>query len=291
MRIGNFVDGNRTFVGAVFGDRVFDLSGVAEQIEKEALPDLGTLLAQGRFGSKVFHELFMLGQYRQEFWLPLSLVSYAPLYRPGKIICLGLNYVEHARETSKNVPQEPIYFLKASSAVIAHEQAIVAPESIGRVDPEAELAVIIGKRASSVKEEEAEGHIAGYTVLNDVTARDMQRIDMENRHPWFRSKSLDTFCPIGPWIVTANEISANEPLQVRCIVNGEIRQNSSTAYLIFKIPALISRISALMTLEPGDTISTGTPEGIAPIYPGDVVEAEVEKVGILRNHVEKKNLP
>jgi len=135
------------------------------------------------------------------------------------------------------------------------------------------------------------GYIAGYTVLNNVTARDMQRIDMENRHPWFRSKSLDTFCPVGPWIVTANEISVDEPLQVRCIVNGEVRQNSSTAYLVFKIPTLISKISALMTLEPGDIISTGTPEGMAPIYPGDVVEAEVEKVGTLRNHVEKKNLP
>jgi 5-oxopent-3-ene-1,2,5-tricarboxylate decarboxylase / 2-hydroxyhepta-2,4-diene-1,7-dioate isomerase len=291
MHIGHFFDNNRTFIGVVFGDQIFDLSGVAEQIEKDPLPDLGTLLAQGRFGSKIFHELFMLGQYRQEFWSPLALAAYAPLYRPGKIICLGLNYVEHARETSKNVPKEPIYFLKASSAVIAHEQAIMAPESVGRVDPEAELAVIIGKRASFVKEEEAEGYIAGYAILNDVTARDMQRIDMENRHPWFRSKSLDTFCPIGPWIVTADEIGVSEPLQVRCIVNGEIRQNSSTAYLVFKIPTLISRISTIMTLEPGDIISTGTPEGIAPIYPGDVVEAEVEKIGTLRNRVEKKNEP
>ncbi|MEO0250031.1 MAG: fumarylacetoacetate hydrolase family protein [candidate division WOR-3 bacterium] len=289
MRIGRFVDGNRTFVGAVFEDQVFDLSGVAEQIEREPLPDLGTLLMQGRFGSKLFHELFMLGQYRQEFWLPLTLVGHAPLYRPGKIICLGLNYVEHARETSKAVPTEPIYFVKASSAVIAHEQAIVVPEGIGRVDPEAELAVIIGKPAFSVTEEEAGGFIAGYTALNDVTARDLQRVDMENRHPWFRSKSLDTFCPMGPWIVTANEIMWNEPLQVRCIVNGEVRQNSSTANLVFGIPTLISRISALMTLEPGDIISTGTPEGIAPIYPGDVVEVEVEKIGILRNRVEKKN--
>lgn len=291
MQIGHFVDGNRSFIGAVFGDQVFDLSGVAEQIEKEPLPDLGTLLAQERFGSKTFHELFMLGQYRQEFWAPLALVSYAPLYRPGKIICLGLNYVEHARETSKDVPKEPIYFLKASSAVIAHEQAIIAPESVGRVDPEAELAVIIGKRASSVKEDEAERYIAGYTILNDVTARDMQRVDMENRHPWFRSKSLDTFCPIGPWIVTADEIGPKEPLQVRCIVNGEIRQNSSTAHLVFRIPALIARISTLMTLEPGDIISTGTPDGIAPIHPGDVVEVEVERIGILRNRVEKKNEP
>jgi 2-keto-4-pentenoate hydratase/2-oxohepta-3-ene-1,7-dioic acid hydratase in catechol pathway len=288
MNIGHFVDGDRTFIGAVFGDQVFDLSGVAEQIEKEALPDLGTLLADGRFVSKLFHELFMIGQYREEFWHPLGLLSFAPLYKPGKIICLGLNYAEHALETSKQVPEEPIYFMKASSAVIAHEHPIVYPAGLGRIDPEGEMAVIIGKRASAVPEEDAASYVGGYTILNDVTARDLQAKDVANKHPWFRSKSLDTFCPMGPWIVTANEISPLDPLKIRLTVNGEVRQDSSTEYLIFKVPTLIARISALITLEPGDVISTGTPEGIAPIYPGDLVEIEVEKIGVLRNRVESK---
>ncbi len=287
MKIGVFEEGSRTFIGAVFGDQVFDLSGASLQIENELLPDLDTLLWQERFGSKLFHDLFMLGQYRQEFWHPLGLVIFAPLYRPQKIICLGLNYAQHAAETSWDVPKEPIYFVKANSAVIAHGQAIIYPEGVGRIDPEGELAVIIGKRATAVKEENASEYIGGYTILNDVTARDLQAKDIQNKLPWFRSKSLDTFCPIGPWIVTANEISPTEPLNLRLSVNGEVRQNSSTKHLIFKIPALISIISALMTLEPGDIISTGTPEGIAPVYPGDEVEIEVEKIGILHNRVEK----
>ena len=288
MKIGVFSDRDRTFIGGVFSEQVFDLSATSLQLEKEALPDLGTIFRQERFGSKLFHDLFMLGQYRQEFWIPLSFLSFVPLYRPNKIICLGFNYAEHAREFSRDIFKEPIYFVKANSAIIAHEQPIIYPDGLGRIDPEAELAVIIGRRAKEVTEKEAPEYIGGYTILNDVTARDMQAKDMENKHPWFRSKSLDTFCPIGPWIVTANEILPDEPLKLRLSVNGEVRQDSSTKYLVSKIPALISTISALMTLEPGDIISTGTPEGIAPIFPGDVVEIEVEKIGILRNRVEKK---
>jgi 5-oxopent-3-ene-1,2,5-tricarboxylate decarboxylase / 2-hydroxyhepta-2,4-diene-1,7-dioate isomerase len=288
MKIGVFADRDRIFIGAVFNEQVFDLSAASLQVEKEALPDLGTILRQERFGSKLFHDLFMLGQYREEFWIPLGFLSFVPLYRPDKIICLGLNYSEHARETSIDLPTEPIYFVKANSAVIGHEQPIIYPDGLGRMDPEGELAVIIGRRAKEVTEKEAPEYIGGYTILNDVTARDLQAKDMQNKHPWFRSKSLDTFCPIGPWIVTANEILPDEPLKLRLSVNGEKRQDSSTKYLVFKIPALISRISALMTLEPGDVISTGTPEGIAPIYPGDVVEIEVEKIGILRNRVEQR---
>jgi 5-oxopent-3-ene-1,2,5-tricarboxylate decarboxylase/2-hydroxyhepta-2,4-diene-1,7-dioate isomerase len=291
MKIGVFSDRGRIFIGGVFSEQVFDFSAASLQLEKEALPDLGTIIRQERFGSKLFHDLFMLGQYRQEFWLPLGFLSFVPLYRPDKIICLGLNYSEHARETAIDVPKEPIYFVKANSTVIAHEQPIIYPDGLGRIDPEAELAVIIGRRAKEITEEVAPEYIGGYTILNDVTARDLQAKDIQNKHPWFRSKSLDTFCPIGPWIMTANEILPDESLKVRLSVNGEVRQDSSTEYLIFRIPALISRISALMTLKPGDVISTGTPEGIAPIFPGDTVEIEVEKIGILRNRVEEKKVP
>ena len=198
MNIGVFLDKDRIFIGAVFNDQVFDLSAASLQLEKEPLPDLGTILRQEQFGSKLFHNIFMLGQYREEFWIPLGFLSFAPLYRPNKIICLGLNYSEHARETAIDLPKEPIYFVKANSAVIAHEQPIIYPDGLGRIDPEAELAVIIDRRAKEVTEEEAPDYIAGYTILNDVTARDLQALDMRNKHPWFRSKSLDTFCPDRP---------------------------------------------------------------------------------------------
>jgi len=286
MKIGVFSDQGRIFIGSVFNEQVFDLSAASLQFEKEVLPDLGTILALEHFGTKLFHNLFMLGQYREELWIPLNFLTFVPLYRPGKIVCLGFSYGKHAEEFSREVVREPIYFTKPGSAIIAHEQPIIYPDGLGRIDPEAELAVIIGRRAKEVAAEKAPEYIAGYTILNDVTARDLQAKDMENKRPWFRSKSLDTFCPIGPWIVTANEIDPDEPLKLRLSVNGEVRQDSSTKYLIFKIPALISKLSALMTLEAGDVISTGTPEGIAPIFPGDVVEIEVEKIGVLRNRVE-----
>ena len=196
-------------------------------------------------------------------------------------------YVEHAREGNVPVPEEPIYFEKAVFSIVAHDQPVIYPPDLGRIDPEVELAVIIGTRASAVREAEAGAFIAGYTILNDVTARDLQRKDIANRHPWYRSKSLDTFCPVGPWIITADEIDPREALSIQLRVNGEARQNSSTRHIVFQVPALVSRISEIITLEPGDIISTGTPEGIAPVYPGDVMECEIEKIGILRNPVRK----
>jgi len=227
------------------------------------------------------------GKNYENFWYPLQNVLFAPLYKPGKIICLGMNYTEHAKEISTPVPEEPIYFEKATSAVIAHSQPIIYPGNTGRIDPEVELAVVMGKKAKNVKENKVVDFIAGYTILNDVTARDMQTEDIGNKLPWYRSKSIDTFCPVGPWIITPDEIKIDENLKIQLRVNGKIRQNSSTGNMIFKIPSLISRISSLITLEPGDIVSTGTPEGIAPIYSGDIVECEIEKIGILKNPLKK----
>ena len=133
----------------------------------------------------------------------------------------------------------------------------------------------------------AHEYIAGYTIVNDVTARDMQGKDVANRMPWYRSKSIDTFCPVGPWIVTSDEIGPLEPLDIRLKVNGKVRQAGTTADLIFKIPSLIASISSLITLEAGDIVSTGTPAGVAPIYPGDLLEVEVEKIGVLKNPVRR----
>ncbi len=288
MKIGYFNGKGTSFVGAVFGDKVFNLSKASSRAGKPAFADLTSLLRQERFDISLFADLYDRKKNRKELWNPLEDLSFLPLLQPGKIICLGLNYSEHARETNTPLPQEPLYFEKSVSAVIAHNQSVLYPPNLGRIDPEVELAFILGRRATAVKKDEARKYIAGYTVLNDVTARDLQGKDVKNSHPWYRSKSLDTFCPIGPWIVTTDEVDPTEPLAVQLRVNGEVRQNSSTRHLIFDIPTLISTISQLITLEPGDIISTGTPHGIAPIYPGDVMEAEVEKIGILKNPIAKK---
>jgi 5-oxopent-3-ene-1,2,5-tricarboxylate decarboxylase/2-hydroxyhepta-2,4-diene-1,7-dioate isomerase len=287
MKVGYFSGNGRGFVGAVFDDKVFNLSLAASKAGDSVLTDLTGVLREERFNMGFFGGLYEQAKGEQQFWHSIEGLTFLPLLRPGKIICLGLNYVEHAREGNVPVPEEPIYFEKAVSAVIAHNQPVMYPPHLGRIDPEVELAVVIGKRARAVQETEAGACIAGYTILNDMTARDLQRKDIGNHHPWYRSKSLDTFCPLGPWIVTADEIDPDEPLNIQLRVNGDVRQNSSTRHLVFKIPALISRISELITLEPGDVISTGTPEGIAPVYPGDVMEGEIEKIGILRNTVKK----
>jgi 2-keto-4-pentenoate hydratase/2-oxohepta-3-ene-1,7-dioic acid hydratase in catechol pathway len=285
MKIGYFSSNGTDFVGVVFGERVFNLSKAASRGGKPVLSDLTSLLKQERFDSTLFAELYNLERDRQECWHRLEGLSFLPLLRPGKIICLGLNYSEHARETNTPLPEEPIYFEKAVTAIIAHNQPVIYPPHLGRVDPEVELALVMGRRARGVKEAQAGDYIAGYTILNDMTARDLQRKDIGNRHPWYRSKSFDTFCPLGPWIVTADEIDPQEALTIQLRVNGQARQNSSTQDLIFNVPTLISRISELITLEPGDIISTGTPHGIAPVSPGDIMEAEIKKIGILRNPV------
>ncbi len=285
MKIGYFSSKGAGFVGAVFGERVFNLSEAASRVGKQVFSDLTLLLRQERFNVTLFTELYDQERNREECWHRLENLSFLPLLRPGKIICLGLNYVEHAREGNVPIPEEPIYFEKAVTSIIAHNQPVIYPPHLGRIDPEVELAFVIGKHARGVKEIEAEAYIAGYTILNDMTARDLQRKDIGNRHPWYRSKSIDTFCPIGPWMVTADEVDPQEALMIQLRVNGQVRQNSSTRYLVFNVPALLCRISELITLEPGDIISTGTPEGIAPIYPGDIMEAEIEKIGILRNPI------
>jgi len=250
--------------------------------EGEALAEAG-LLEAGRIGEVLAFikehglESHLLGRERPRLLSPLA--------RPGKIIALGLNYVGHARESGREPPGEPIFFGKASSAVIGPEEPVIYKAELGRVDPEVELAVVIGKKTKEVRLEEALYHVGGYTVLNDVTAREMQARDLANRLPWYRSKGIDTFCPVGPAIVLTDEIDDPDTLQLEMRVNGEVRQKGNTADLIFPVPFLIHYISRYITLEPGDIIATGTPEGVAPVKPGDVMEAWVERIGVLRNPV------
>ena len=234
--------------------------------------------------------------------VPLGEVTLLAPLRPSRnVMCVGRNYGEHAREfarsgfdttspgTADALPAAPIVFTKAPDAVIGPGEPIRYPSGVSeQVDYEAELAVVIGTGGRGIRREDALRHVLGYTAVNDVTARDLQA-----RHKqWFLGKSLDTFCPMGPWIATVDELDPGAGVDVRCWVNGELRQHGNTRDLIFDVPALIATISAGMTLKPGDVISTGTPAGVgigfAPprfLRPGDLVRIEIEGIGVLENAV------
>lgn len=197
---------------------------------------------------------------------------------PGKIVAVGLNYRDHAREMGKKIPDEPLLFLKASSALNRPGGEIVYPAQSERVDYEAELAVVIGRVSKDVPARDAAAHILGYTCINDVTARDLQAKDVQ----YTRAKGFDTFAPIGPWIETDLDPSG---CSVRCIVNGEVRQDGNTREMGATVPRLVEFISAVMTLYPGDVIATGTPPGVGPLRVGDEVTVEVGGVGALTNRV------
>lgn len=208
-----------------------------------------------------------------------------PIGRPQKILCIGRNYQAHAEELDNPVPEEPIFFSKAPSSLIAHDMNIRVPAHVGRVDFEGELAVVIGKYAKEVSVEQAREHVVGYTILNDVTARELQRADIEAGRPWFRAKSFDTFCPVGPYLVPKDSIKDPAALKIEVRVNREIKQQAPLSQMIFAIEELVSYVSRTCTLVPGDVIATGTPSGVGALTPGDIVECEVSDIGILRNKV------
>jgi len=201
------------------------------------------------------------------------------LPRPSKIVCVGRNYAAHAAELGNEVPREPLLFLKPPSALVGPGDPIVLPPGVGRVDHEGEIGVVVGRRATRVPEAEALDFVAGIVPLNDVTARELQRSDGQ----WSRAKGFDTFCPVGGLVALA-EVDLPE-LSVVCRVNGEERQRGRASQMVFCIPFLVSYISRIMTLEPGDLLATGTPEGIGPLAPGDLVEVEIPGVGVLGNPV------
>ncbi|MEB3196789.1 MAG: fumarylacetoacetate hydrolase family protein [Candidatus Sericytochromatia bacterium] len=197
---------------------------------------------------------------------------------PSKILCIGRNYADHAAELGHDLPVEPLVFLKPTSALIGPGEAIVLPALSERVDFEGELALVIGRRCRHVAEEDAWGVIAGYTLINDVTARDLQKKDGQ----WARAKGFDTFAPCGPVVVPDLEVT---DLELKTLVNGEVRQHARTSQLIFPIPRLIAHLSAFCTLEAGDLIATGTPSGVGPLQAGDIVEVWAAGIGTLRNPV------
>jgi 2-keto-4-pentenoate hydratase/2-oxohepta-3-ene-1,7-dioic acid hydratase in catechol pathway len=194
--------------------------------------------------------------------------------RPTKIVCIGRNYAAHARELGHDVPSEPLLFLKPPSSLLDPAGVVVLPPESARVEHEAELVVVIGRRAKNVAREHALGHVFGYSCACDVTARDLQRKDVQ----FTRAKGFDTFCPIGPWIETELDPGA---ASVRCRVNGATRQDGNCALMVFDVPTLVAYVSRMMSLEPGDVILTGTPEGVGPLVAGDSLEVEVSGIGTL----------
>jgi acylpyruvate hydrolase len=223
---------------------------------------------------------------------PVSAVKLnPPIIAPGKILAVGLNYAAHAAEQNAKQPEVPLIFSKCVTALSGPRDQILLPRISEMIDYEAELAVVIGKRAKSVSAADAIDYVAGYTIMNDVTARDLQRRERQ----WVRAKGLDTFAPCGPWLVTTDEISDPHTLDVELRVNGEVRQHSNTDDLIFKVPQLIEFISQDLTLEPGDIISTGTPSGVGvfmnpPVFlkGGEVIDITIERIGAIRNTVSKE---
>ncbi len=222
--------------------------------------------------------------------LPLKDSSKTYEINPSKIICLGRNYAKHAAELNNKLPTEPLLFQKTPNVLIGPGDNIIYPEILNkvnksRVDYEGELAVIIGKKGKNIQRNESMDYIYGYTCFNDVTARQMQRDDISNKLPWFKSKSLDTFGPIGPVVVLKENIQDPHNLKIQTRLNGKTVQSANTGDMIFKIDFLIEYISAYFTLERGDLIITGTPSGIGEFKRGDTVEVEIEKLGILKNQM------
>ena len=229
----------------------------------------------GRIGAKPINEVNLL----------------APLPRPTKIIAIGLNYKDHVEETGREMPKAPVLFSKPPTATIGPEASIVIPNESSKIDYEVELGVVIGVSGRNIPKETALDHVGGYTVFNDISARDFQYRDGQ----WFRGKSFDTFAPMGPVLTLPDQIRDPQNLHLELRLNGKKRQDSSTANMVFSVAELIADISKVLTLEPGDVIATGTPAGVGfvakpkPVFlqPGDVVEAEIEGIGILRNPVVK----
>ncbi len=292
MKLLRFLYNKEDLYGVLEGDRVIILPYLLDNLPK----NIEDFIRRGNADLPIL-ERKIVGiseAQRRKFTVKLKeLKLIAPILNPSKIICLGLNYRDHAAEQGARIPDEPIIFMKPRTSIIGPDQPIVKPTFVKRLDYEGELAVIIGKRGKYISVSEARDYIFGYTIFNDVTARDIQFKDRQ----WTRGKSFDTFAPIGPCIVTRNQIGNPSNLRIRTWVNGELRQDSSTNNMVFNVYEVIHHLSKVMTLEPCDTIATGTPAGVGVfmkpeprfLNPGDVVEIEIEGIGRLRNKVIAEN--
>ena len=249
--------------------------------------DIETLIWDNRFNLEYFGEILEFVEkhgFMSELTVKDTYTVNSPLY-PGKIIALGYNYVKHIQEMNNKVPEKPVLFGKWPSTIIGQGEPIIKPAGIGMMSYEAELAFIVGKRAKDVPATDAMDYIAGFTCLNDITARDVQREDRSISLPWMPSKNYDTFSPLGPCVLLSGMVKAPVEIGVQSKVNGELRQNGNTRDFIFDIPTVFEYITKIMTLDPCDIVTTGTPEGVGSIEPGDTVTISCEGIGELSNPV------
>jgi 2-keto-4-pentenoate hydratase/2-oxohepta-3-ene-1,7-dioic acid hydratase in catechol pathway len=290
MRFVSYRKGLELHLGILRGERVLDLVELARAAGRPAsfLSGMSPFLEAGKEAMELARELAEGSRGTVEGQALATVQLGPPVPRPQKIIAVGLNYRDHSEEAGFKLPAYPLLFAKFPNSITGPYDRIVSPIEDVQIDSEAELAVVIGRQGKAITKAAAFDYVAGYMALNDVSARKWQFADKQ----WTRGKSLDTFCPTGPWLVTRDEVPEPHQLRVTGRVNGEVFQDSTTAKLIFDIPRLVSFISEAITLEPGDIIATGTPSGVGvfrkpPVFlkAGDIAEVEIEKVGTLRNPV------
>ena len=295
MKLARYLHSNMESYGVLVDQGILCLLALPKALEVSPPLALDELIALGSKGVKIVEQLISVSTRNEKRNATISLddvTLLSPVSSPPKIVCLGLNYKDHVEEQGKDTPDEPILFMKPRTAVIGPNHAIIRPKMVKQLDYEAELAIVIGEKGKNIPVSEAKKHIFGYTAFNDVSARDIQFKDKQ----WTRGKSFDTFAPMGPCITTANQIEDPNNLRVRTRVNGELRQDSSTKNMVFSVYEIVHHLSQVMTLEPGDIIATGTPAGVGVfmkpkprfLSPGDLVEVEIEKIGILSNTVSKE---
>lgn len=288
---GAFIDLQKAYECWLFESDGCASEEAAKSLAATLIPgDLVRLIEMGRMGAEACERAVRFAEEQGAGPWRLSGESVrleAPLKTPRKFFCIGLNYRAHAEESNKPLPKAPLFFNKFATSIVGPNDPVVGPPVTEQLDYEVELAVVVGKRAKNVSEEEADQYVYGYTVVNDISARDLQKSDGQ----WVKGKALDTYAPLGPCVVTRDAIDASD-LVLRTRVNGELRQESRTSDLIFTVPQLIAYLSRLITLEPGDIIATGTPSGVGGamnpprfLQPGDVVECEIEGIGLLRNTI------
>lgn len=292
-------DKNQMSIGVETDEGTFDLTqafDIYQRVKHVSKPVsfafLQVLVEMGYASAQAVEKIFEDNWVRSKIEglrLPQSVRIDAPITRPSKIVAIGRNYAAHVRELKHDMPDELCFFSKAPSAIIAHEDDIMIPAWFdGQVDYEAELGVIIGKAGRNIPAEDALMYAAGYTIVNDVTARSMQKADLAKQNPWFRSKSFDTFCPMGPYLVPVDSDIDPQDLEIELKLNGEVRQKAGTSLMMFPVPEIIAEVSRFMTLQPGDVIATGTPAGVGAITHGDEIEITITGLGTLRNKVVKE---
>jgi len=296
LRLVRFLHLHIESYGLLAEEQIVNLPALAHALEFRLPLTLEELIGLGEEGIGTIERLMFNSTNSEKRKATLrtnNITILAPLSSPPKIICLGLNYTDHAEEIGANIPDEPIIFMKPRTAIVGPDEPIIRPNFVKKLDYEAELAIIIGKKGRNIPVSEAKKHVFGYTAFNDVSAREIQFKDKQ----WTRGKSFDTFAPIGPCITTPSQIGDVGNLKIRTRINGELRQNSSTKNMVFNVYEVIHHISLVMTLEPCDIIATGTPAGVAAfmkpkpkfLSPGDLVEVEIENIGNLRNKVTEAN--